>query len=152
MPEGYVTLVLQSFLPWGARISQPRAKFGRERGCSHFVFGGCGKNCSVLSCTGPAFPYPLAMVLQTRSGHSFWKKTHRIPPCTDNEEVMEARLPEALSKKSDWDHTQAYARCKACMHTTRKQARRKARSRCCIFDFANKPGRPQHNTQHNVSF
>ena len=55
------------------------AQFGAELGLTRFVCGAVFHKLLRLGCAGPAFPYPLAMVLQTSSGQQFSEKARNSP-------------------------------------------------------------------------
>ena len=98
-----------------------------------------------LGCTGPTFPYPRAMVRTI----IFGKNAHNSPLS----EATKRRWKLGCQRRSPKNAIGI-----TCGHrnTTMNvctplgsKPRGRMGSKCIIFHFANKPGRPQHNTQHN---
>ena len=141
MLECYLLLVLQLFLPWGARIVKPRAMFGRPRrgtiwrqtGAYTFCLWSCFLQAVASGLRRPSLSISTCHGAADKLWTTIFEKKRVIPPFRDTEEALEAGLPETLSKKRDWDHTWAWEHQNACMRTIRKQAQGRMGSRCLGF-------------------
>ena len=159
MPEGHLHLVLQLFLPCGARISQPRAKFRRTKRSTIWRQAWLYTFClhRFLSQTATSGLHKPSLSISTRHGASdtFWtlilEKMHIIPPFHRQREgvgswAARGTPKNAIGTTRGHRHTKIHV----CTPFESKPGEG-AGTRCCIFDFADKPSRPQHNTQHNGS-
>ena len=99
-----------------------------------------------LGCTGPTFPYSRAMV----SDNHFRKNVHNSPLSEATKRCWKLRCQRQTLQKTSIGITCGHrnATMNVCTPLGSKPRGRMG-SKCLIFHFANKPGRRQHNTQHN---
>ena len=97
-----------------------------------------------LGCRGPTFPYPRAMVWTI-----IFEKMRLIPPFQRQRRGVGSWAARDALQKTRWASLWTEERHNECCTPLGSKPKGRMGSKCLIFHFANKPGRPQHNTQHN---